>query len=120
MESTARRRARVYHYQINYQPMPRPKGLPKTGGRRKNVGNKRDSDKAPYIEEQENKYFMERGKDGKTQFERDLENCTAFERIMTHIRLMKYVRPELKAVDMSAKVEEHKTIEDTLNELAGE
>lgn len=100
--------------------MPRPKGTPKTGGRQKGVKNKVNSDKAPYIEKQENAYFTEVGTDGMTQFERDLVELSAFERVMTHVRLLKYVKPELKAVDVNATVESQKTIEDTLNELAEE
>lgn len=100
--------------------MPRPKGLPKTGGRGKNVGNKRDSSKAPYIEKAEDAYFTEVGADGKTQFDRDMELLSPFERVTTHVRLLKYVRPELKAIDANVMTETQITIEDTLRELAGE
>lgn len=96
------------------------KGTPKTGGRQKGTPNKINESKAPYIEKQEDAYFTEVGSDGKTQFERDMAELSPFERVTTHVRLLKYVKPELKAIDMSATVENKKTIEDTLNELAEE
>lgn len=100
--------------------MSRRKGSPKTGGRKAGTPNKRSTSKAPYIEKQEDAYFSEEGEDGLTQFERDLAELSPFERVTTHVKLLKYVRPELKAVDMNATVEDKKTIEDTLNELAEE
>lgn len=100
--------------------MGRPRGLPKTGGRAKGTPNKTNDSKAPYIEKQEDAYFTEVGSDGLTQFERDLKELSPFERVTTHVKLLKFVKPELKAVDMNATVENTKTIEDTLNELAGD
>jgi hypothetical protein len=101
----------------------RPKGLPKTGGRVKGTPNKNNPIKV-YLAAHSLKYFEPYEREDGTvvsDFEMDLINLRADERVSAEIRLLRYHTPEMKSIDGDITVTDaQKSIEDKLSELCGE
>lgn len=64
--------------------------------------------------------YFQPGEDGLSQFERDLAELEAPDRVAAELKMLKFHTPEMKATDITASVEQKMTIEDKLRKLAGE
>lgn len=94
----------------------RPKGLPKTGGRQKGVGNKIKSPVKTLLKDLSLDYIAS------GQLKRDLDDLDTAERVDAHIRLMKFHTSEERAqqVDVSVNARAAEAIDETLMRLLEE
>lgn len=93
----------------------RPKGLPKTGGRQKGVGNKIKSPVKTLLKDLSLDYIAS------GQLKRDLDDLDTAERVDAHIRLMKFhTSEERQQVDVSVNTQAAETIDETLMRLLEE
>lgn len=93
----------------------RPKGLPKTGGRQKGVGNKIKSPVKTLLKDLSLDYIAS------GQLKRDLDDLDTAERVDAHIRLMKFhTSEERQQVDVSVSTQAAETIDETLMRLLEE
>jgi hypothetical protein len=94
----------------------------KTGGRQKGTPN-RDNPIRGYLLKHSIKYFQpnENNPDGISDFEMDLLQMSAEDRVTAEIKILKHHTSELKSVDVDATLTDHvQTIDERLAELAGE
>jgi hypothetical protein len=94
----------------------------KTGGRQKGTPNK-DNPIRGYLLKHSIRYFEpnEDNPDNKSDFEMDLLQMSADERVMAEIKILKHHTSELKSVDVASTQTDHvQTIDERLAELAGE
>lgn len=94
----------------------RPKGLPKTGGRQKGVGNKVESPVKKLLKDLSLDYIAS------GRLKRDLDDLDTAERVDAHIRLMKFHTSEERAqqVDVSVNTQAAEAIDETLMRLLEE
>jgi hypothetical protein len=96
----------------------------KTGGRVKGTPNK-DNPLKGYLAAHSLKYFEPRQQEELgivcSDFEVDLANMRADERVTAELKLLKYHTPEMKSTDIDMTITDAaKTIEDRLSELCGD
>lgn len=86
----------------------------KTGGRVKGTPNKTTKTIREKLSEVTNDYY------NSDKFFQDLAQLEPKDRVMLMERLTNYVAPKMQSTTIDATVETRKTIEDKLNELAGD
>jgi hypothetical protein len=95
----------------------------KTGGRVKGTPNK-DNPLKGYLAAHSLHYFQPRQQEDGTicsDFEVDLVNMRADERVTAELKLLKYHTPEMKSTDIDMTISDAaRTIEDRLSELCGD
>lgn len=91
----------------------------KTGGRQKGTPNKPKALKI-VMQEHSTSYYTQPLRDGRTQFQQDLDELTPSERIQAELKLLNKTVPDVKAVDASITHSVHATIEERLSQLCAE
>lgn len=92
----------------------RPKGIPKTGGRKPGTPNKISSQVREILSETTFDYYASK------QFQKDLSMLDPKDRILAMERFTKYVAPQLQSTTLDVTTETKKTIEDRLIALSGD
>lgn len=91
--------------------MPRPKGIPKTGGRKPGTPNKVNTDIKQWISLIVN--------NNRARFESDLDSLEPKERIVMLEKLMSYVTPKMQSVSVEAQIQaEYESLTKLLNEAS--
>ena len=91
----------------------RPKGIPKTGGRKLGTPNKTSSQVRGILAETTLEYYASE------QFKKDISELDPKDRIQVMERFTKYVAPQLQSTTLDVATETKKTIEDRLIALSG-
>lgn len=92
----------------------RPKGIPKTGGRKPGTPNKISLQVRGILAETTFDYYASE------QFQEDLSMLEPKDRIQAMERFTKYVAPQLQSTTLDVAAETKKTIEDRLIALSGD
>lgn len=97
--------------------MGKPKGSPKTGGRKAGTPNK-DNPLKQILRDHSLAYFA-KDSSGLSQFDKDILELPPDQRVMAELKALRYHTPELKAVDIEASVREvPQSIVELVEELA--
>lgn len=91
----------------------RPKGIPKTGGRKPGTPNKLSAQVRGILAETTFNYYTSK------KFQKDISLLDPKDRILVMERFTKYVAPQLQSTTLDVATETKKTIEDRLIALSG-
>ena len=91
----------------------RPKGIPKTGGRKPGTPNKLSAQVRGILAETTFNYYTSE------KFQKDISLLDPKDRILVMERFTKYVAPQLQSTTLDVATETKKTIEDRLIALSG-